>query len=239
MNLKKLFVAIGLVVSVCVANHPDGNVDAQSTNDEMVRLVIWDYPMYGTGSKNVLENLYLGLTNINPITREIEPELASHWTASEEGRVWTFYLRDDVYWMQYDPVTGTAESLRLVVASDFIPRFTNMCFPTILGCTSFVDAEQLDANQSVPAGTSLILAPDDFTLVFQLEYPSQAFLAYTTSEMFHPLFNDAPFSNGSKAGSIVTNGPFFWHEGYYNDDKLIFVRNNINTLYHWQGRVLL
>ena len=55
-----------------------------------------------------VENLFLGLTDYDPITSAVVPELASSWEVSEDGTTWTFTLRDDVMWMQYDPASGTA-----------------------------------------------------------------------------------------------------------------------------------
>ena len=37
-----------------------------------------------------IEQLFLGLTNLNNETGEVEPELAESWTVSDDGLVWTF-----------------------------------------------------------------------------------------------------------------------------------------------------
>ena len=53
-----------------------------------------------------IEQMFLGLTNINNETAAIEPELAESWTISEDGTVWTFNLRQDVKWSDGNPVTA-------------------------------------------------------------------------------------------------------------------------------------
>ena len=56
-----------------------------------------------------VEQLYLGLTNLNNETEEVEPELAESWTVSDDGVVWTFNLRKDPLWGNGTPVTSSDE----------------------------------------------------------------------------------------------------------------------------------
>ncbi|HNS38980.1 MAG TPA: ABC transporter substrate-binding protein, partial [Promineifilum sp.] len=46
------------------------------------------------------QNLFAGLTNYNPDTNTIEPELATSWSIAPDGRTWTFKLRDDLFWVR-------------------------------------------------------------------------------------------------------------------------------------------
>ena len=57
-------------------------------------------------SAEIVEQMFLGLTNINGETGEIEPELATSWDISEDGLTWTFHMRDDVKWSDGKPVTA-------------------------------------------------------------------------------------------------------------------------------------
>src|SRR5262249_17810043 len=59
-------------------------------------------PQLGTDvvSIEVYENLFLGLTDYDPVSSQIVPELATDWEVSEDGLTWTFTLRDDVMWMR-------------------------------------------------------------------------------------------------------------------------------------------
>lgn len=49
--------------------------------------------------------LFSGLTRIGPDGTP-EPDLATSWEAAEDGKVWTFYLRDDSIWHDGTPVTA-------------------------------------------------------------------------------------------------------------------------------------
>ncbi|NJL94732.1 MAG: hypothetical protein HC915_13945 [Anaerolineae bacterium] len=82
-------------------------------------------------SINWIENLFLGLTNNNPLNNyEIQPELATSWE-TPDARVWTFNLRTDVPWVRYNPQTGETERLRNVVAGDFVYGIKRACDPRL------------------------------------------------------------------------------------------------------------
>lgn len=50
--------------------------------------------------------IFEGLTRINGVTQEVEPNLAKKWDVSEDGKTWTFYLREDVSWFDGEPFTA-------------------------------------------------------------------------------------------------------------------------------------
>jgi oligopeptide transport system substrate-binding protein len=50
--------------------------------------------------------LYEGLTDYEPATLTPIPAVASRWESSEDGRVWTFHLREDARWSNGDAVTS-------------------------------------------------------------------------------------------------------------------------------------
>lgn len=51
--------------------------------------------------------LFEGLTDYDPQTLAPIPAVATHWESSADGRVWTFYLRDDAKWSNGEPVTAS------------------------------------------------------------------------------------------------------------------------------------
>ena len=59
-----------------------------------------------TSTTAVTGYIFEGLTQMNPFTTEIEPNLAKSWEFSKDGKVWTFYLRDDVKWSDGKPLTA-------------------------------------------------------------------------------------------------------------------------------------
>lgn len=83
-------------------------------------------------SLDLAENLFIGLTNYNHETNTIEPEFAQSWTVSDDGLVWTFDLREDVYWVQPDlQVDGEGKTavspIRPVTADDAVFAIQRAC----------------------------------------------------------------------------------------------------------------
>jgi oligopeptide transport system substrate-binding protein len=87
-----------------------------------------------------VENLFLGLTDVDPKTQEIRPEMATKWTKNEAGDVWTFTLRNDVPWVHYDPATQKAEKVGMVTAQDFVFGIKRSCDPRTASLYSKVSA---------------------------------------------------------------------------------------------------
>ncbi|MFQ6090019.1 MAG: ABC transporter substrate-binding protein, partial [Candidatus Bipolaricaulia bacterium] len=59
-----------------------------------------------TSTTNVTGMLHAGLVEVNPITAEIEPALATHWEISSDKKEITFYLREGLKWSDGEPFTA-------------------------------------------------------------------------------------------------------------------------------------
>ncbi|MCB9172185.1 MAG: hypothetical protein H6637_04605, partial [Ardenticatenales bacterium] len=69
-------------------------------------------------SVNVITNIFVGLTRFDA-QADVEPWAATDWTLSEDGRTYTFKLRDDLSWVYRNPSTGEIEEVRPLTAADF------------------------------------------------------------------------------------------------------------------------
>ncbi len=85
-------------------------------------------------SINVINELFLGLTELDPDTQEATPFLATSWEASEDQTVWTFTMRTDVPWVKYNVDSGEIEPVldedgnpRLVNANDIVYGVQRTC----------------------------------------------------------------------------------------------------------------
>lgn len=58
-----------------------------------------------TNSTGPLGNLFDGLVEDNGETEETEPALAESWAVSEDGRTWTFVLREGLQWNDGIPMS--------------------------------------------------------------------------------------------------------------------------------------
>ncbi|MBN1679861.1 MAG: peptide ABC transporter substrate-binding protein [Anaerolineae bacterium] len=178
-------------------------------------------------SIEMLENLFLGLTNTDPVVPGgITAEMATEWTTSDDGLVWTFTIRNDVPWVRWDPVTDTAEVLRNVTAYDFEYGIKRACDPRLaayyseIGCPLIkggMDWLSQAEDEATDEGADLIQveALDDSTLVVNLEFPAGYFFSMTPMWMFRAVPQEIIEEYGddwTELGNLTTNGPFVLDE---------------------------
>ena len=74
---------------------------------------------------DIVRAIYEGLTDIDPKTLQPVPAIAAKWTASDDNKTWTFYLRRDAQWSNGETITAAdfARSWkRLVKLGDKVPQ---------------------------------------------------------------------------------------------------------------------
>lgn len=173
-----------------------------------------------------IEQMFLGLTNINNETAAIEPELAESWTVSEDGTVWTFKLRQDVKWSDGTPVT--AKDVEYSVKRAVMPETAS---PYAYVLYTIKNAAAINQT-AIPTDTydidSLgVKALDDYTVEFTLEAPASYFESISSMWTLRPAPSWAIEKYGdawTDPANIVVNGPYKlteWRPG----EKLIFEKN--------------
>ena len=58
------------------------------------------------GTIQVIEQLFIGLFDLDDETGEPIPELVKSWGVSEDGIIYNFTLRDDALWTNDEPITA-------------------------------------------------------------------------------------------------------------------------------------
>ncbi len=73
------------------------------------------------------DEMTVGLLRQNEETGELDPGMATEWTASEDKLVYTFKLLEGIPWVKYNPDTDAVEevkdcdgNIRYVTAKDFV-----------------------------------------------------------------------------------------------------------------------
>jgi len=185
---------------------------------------------------DLAQNLFASLTNFNPNTNVIEPELATSWETSADGRVWTFHLRDDIFWLRAgNSLPGSdaplsVDAVRSVTADDVVFAIQRLCardvtssmaFPLFIidGCErAYATLEPTDADRAAVG----IRAVDATTLQITLSAPAGYFLTLTSMPFFQPVPRDVVDELGNEwrnaAGdlstgwqtpeNLITSGPF-------------------------------
>jgi oligopeptide transport system substrate-binding protein len=177
-------------------------------------------------SAEVVEQMFLGLTNINGETGEVEPELATHWETSEDGLTWTFHLRDDVKWSDGKPVT--AQDIEYSVRRAIMPETASPYAYAL-----YIIKNALAINQTaLPTDTYSIeslgvKALDDVTVQFDLEAPASYFPSIVGLWTVRALPSWAIEGFGqawTEPQNIVVNGPYKLAE-WNLDNNLVLAKN--------------
>ena len=174
-----------------------------------------------------VEQMFLGLTNINNETAEIEPELAESWETSEDGLTWTFNLRDDVLWSDGQPVTAqdVVYSVKRAVMPETASPYAYVLY--IIKNASAINQTAIPTD-TYDIDTLGVEAVDEHTVQFTLEAPASYFLSISSMWTLRPVpswaieeFGDA----WTDPANIVVNGAYKvteWNPG----ESLTFVKND-------------
>lgn len=172
-------------------------------------------------TRDVVENLFVGLTRFDPYTAQIEPVLARSWSVSEDGLTWTFELRQDISWVRYNPQTQAVEAVRPVVAGDFVYAIQRACDPNrpspvttnlmvIRGCLTVANAFPQFVNDLFIAREIGARATGPYTLQIDLLFPTGYLPSLLSTPEFRPLPREAIVSaqDWTQPSTILTSGPY-------------------------------
>lgn len=110
--------------------------------------------------------IYNGLIQLDTMLRPI-PSIAKEWNISEDGKTYSFRLRDDVYFHKSE-LFGTADSTRRVVAGDVLYSYNRILDPKVASPGLWIFNEVAEDG---------FQAPDDSTFVIHLKQPFSPFLS--------------------------------------------------------------
>lgn len=177
-----------------------------------------------TTSSNLIGSIFTPLTDIDDVTKEVVPALAS-WEGSEDATVWTFHLRDDVPWVQYNTTTGEIDAIldedgnpRMTNAHDVVYAIKRVCDPntasdyawllyTIDGCAALNEADpEADDFQDLYDAMA-VEALDDYTVQFTLEFGAGFFPAVATMTQLFPVYQPIIEEVGLTGSSRALSSP--------------------------------
>ena len=169
----------------------------------------------------VIVNVFEGLTRVDENNKAV-PGVAEKWEMSEDGKVFTFHLRDDAKWSDGEPVT----------AEDFKYSWTRALDPATAAEYAFqlyyiVGAREF--NEGTGSAEDLgIKVIDEKTLEVTLENATTYFLELAAFPTLMPVRKDIVEANPEKwtldPETYVSNGPFKLLE-YNMKDSYVLVPN--------------
>ncbi|WP_281869322.1 peptide ABC transporter substrate-binding protein [Brevibacillus parabrevis] len=158
----------------------------------------FDEPSY-----NILNNLMEGLTRLDE-NQKPQPAAASEWKVSEDGKTYTFTLRDNK-WSNGEPVK----------AQDFEYAWKRMLDPALASPAAFLafiieGAEAYNSGKGPVDGVK-VKALDDKTLEVVLAQPASWTLLLASNPAFFPVHKATVEKDpkwAAEASTFVGNGPF-------------------------------
>ncbi len=175
-------------------------------------------------AQTVLRDLCEGLTTLDK-TAATAPGAASEWSMSPDGKTYTFKLRPDARWSNGDRV----------VASDFVAALRRLVDPATASAYAQVVDVIINASDIVagkkPPDTLGVTAPDDHTVVVQLNNPTPylpGLLSHTSTCPVHRSTLAAHGEPFARPGIMVSNGAFVLKEWVQNS-QILLTRNR----YYW------
>jgi len=185
-----------------------------------------------TTSVQVDQALFLGLTDFDDNTLEVVPELATEWSVSSDGLVWTFKMRKDAEWVNYDPESGKTTKVGKVTANDVVYGVKRTIDPATASDYAYVNyiiknAEAVNTGELTDLDAIGVKAVDDYTVEFTLEQPAGYFPAIAGMWVNRPVPQATIEEYGDKwteAGNIVTNGPYMLAE-WAHESSMVFIKN--------------
>ena len=167
-------------------------------------------------SFKVCDNLYENLVAYDVESTELVPELATHWEISEDGKTYTFHLRQDVRFHDGTPLNAEAVVFSLDRQRDKNPPHE---FHSVGGPYTYWSSMSMDEI------VRDIRSADDSTVVIELNRPNAPFLANLAmgfAVIVSPTalreHRDDYFKNP------VGTGPFRFVE-WVKDDRIVIERN--------------
>ena len=182
--------------------------------------------------------VFNGLVELDSLL-QVGPAIAKNWEISENGLIYTFTLRSDVYFHPHSLWDTKGE--RRVKAQDFVYSFTRICDPNTASTGQWVFNGKIKGLDDFKTGASKSIvgfrAPNDSTFVLELNQPFPPLLGLLAM----PYGRVVPQKIVEELGddfqrSPIGTGPFKLFE-WRENDYLILHRNEGYFESDSQGRL--
>lgn len=207
----------GYIFKYDIPNNPR-TLDPQTAND--------------SSSYEIIANMFEGLLKIDK-DGNIQNAVAENYTVSDDGLIYTFDLRKDVYWFDGGDFEANC------TANDFVFAFQRLFKPSTKSKTAgdffcIKNAESINKGYISDINQLGVKAENDYKLVITLEKSNPSFPVLLTTAPAMPCNEEFYSGTNGKYGlfsdSIASNGPFYifrWnYDEWSKDNNNIIMRVN-------------
>ena len=168
-------------------------------------------------------NIFDGLLRMS-YSDKPEAACAESWEVSDDGLTWTFHLRENLKWSDGEKLT----------AQHFKDGFLRAIDPETgspyANLTYFIKNAKAFYDGKASRDEVCISAPDERTLVIQLEHHNPLMLEYMAFQLFVParmdVVNENPRGWAARPDTLVCNGAFMLESWRHGDGgEIVLVKN--------------
>lgn len=232
---KSLPAIVGFIFTLfifsCGKNNKEEDNRTVFSYNEMAGVTSLD-PAKSNNTEDIwpVNQLFNGLVQMNDSLNVI-PCVAKSWQISEDGLVYTFTLRNDVFF--HDNECFQDKKGRKVTAKDFVYSFNRLYDASSSSAMSLLT----NIDRSEKTNYKGFSASNDSTFVIYLKQPFSAFLSVLTMKYFSVIPYEAiEFYGQDFRRNPVGTGPFkfkLWEEG----TKLVLYKNENYFEYEGKNRL--
>ncbi len=227
MDLRNKFFYLGILLLILSCDKQQSLFDNSHVfrYNEYSNITSLD-PAYAKDQRNIwaVNQLYNGLVQLDD-SLHINPSIAERWHISDDGRMYTFFLRKDVYFHKHS-LFGS-DSTRRVVADDFMYSFGRL-----------LDNKIASPGKWVLQNVENFSVVDDHVFQIKLKRPFPPFLGLLAMKYCSVVSEEAITYFGDKyRQNPIGTGPFqfkLWVE----NTKLVLRKNTIYFEKDHQGNSL-
>ncbi|MBP5199001.1 MAG: peptide ABC transporter substrate-binding protein [Lachnospiraceae bacterium] len=204
----------------------------------------WDIlATYRAADFRALVNTYVSLVEYDCEGNTV-PSLATSWEESDDGLTYTFHLREDAKWFDYQ-----GNELGNVTAVDFVAGMQHLLdcqagleYLAGMGAAKIVNADEYVAGDVTDFAEVGVKAVDEHTLEYTLAEPNSYFMTMLTYSVFAPLNRAYYEAQGGKFGAefdssaddytygldpehIAYNGQYLV-SSYAANNQIVFAKND-------------
>jgi oligopeptide transport system substrate-binding protein len=176
---------------------------------------------YSSTESQLYTAIYEGLVTYNPLTLEPIPGIARYWEVSDDGLVYTFYLRDGLLYWNSDRFTADdVKNSWLRMIDPARKAEYSVFFDVIKGVKEYKE------NPGKGTDGIGIKALDTKTLEVTLDQPASHFLKLMCHMSFMPIHSKYLKSeNWGNNAALISNGPFYILER--NPKRIVLAKNKL------------
>ena len=184
-------------------------------------------PAFAKNQSNiwVIEQIFDGLVELDN-NMSIVPALAKGWNVSNDGKTYTFNLRDNIYFHEDDAFQShELGNTRHVTAEDFVYSFKRIISPKVASTGAWIFNDKVLRDESGEISDTCFKAVDEYTFKIYLQEPFPAFLQILTMPYAYVVPKEVVEKYGKDfRDHPVGTGAFKFH--HYEENTLLILRRN-------------